>query len=399
MKSAFEWNRKEEVKEMQVYLDNSATTQCSEAVKNIVAKLMTEDFGNPSSMHRKGVEAEKYVKEAAAAIAKTLRCQEKEIVFTSGGTESNNLAILGSAMANRRRGRHIITTGIEHPSVKNAMRFLEEEGFEITWLPVNRDGEISLSDLEEAIREDTILVSIMMVNNETGALEPVEAAGKLIHEKNPEVIFHVDAIQSYGKFRVVPKRMGADLLSVSGHKIHGPKGVGFLYIKDKTKIRPISFGGDQQKGMRSGTVNASGIAGMGVAAREIYENFETDTERMYGLKAYFADRLRTLENVTINGKTGRGSAPHILNASFVGVRSEVLLHALEDRGIYVSAGSACSSDHPSAAGTLQAIGLDKAHQESALRFSFSIHTTKEELDVTFDALTELLPVLRKYRRF
>lgn len=384
---------------MQVYLDNSATTQCSEAVKNIVAKVMTEDYGNPSSMHMKGVEAEKYVKEAASAIAKTLRCQDKEIVFTSGGTESNNLAILGSAMANRRRGKHMITTGIEHPSVKNAMRFLEDEGFEITWLPVDGNGEISLSDLEKAIREDTILVSVMMVNNEMGALEPVEAAGKLIHEKHPGVIFHVDAIQAYGKFRIVPKRMNIDLLSVSGHKIHGPKGVGFLYIKDKTKIRPISFGGDQQKGMRSGTINAPGIAGLGVAAREIYENFEADTERLYELKAYFADRLRMLENVTIHGKTGRDSAPHILSASFAGVRSEVLLHALEDRGIYVSAGSACSSSHPSVAGSLQAIGLDKAHQESALRFSFSIHTTKEELDVASAALAELLPALRKYRRF
>lgn len=384
---------------MQIYLDNSATTQCSEAVKNIVVKVMTEDYGNPSSMHTKGVEAERYVKEAAAAVAKTLRCQEKEIVFTSGGTESNNLAILGSAMANRRAGKHIITTAIEHPSVKNAMRFLEQEGFEITWLPVNEDGEISLSDLEAAVREDTILVSVMMVNNEMGALEPVEAAGRIIHSRNPAAIFHVDAIQAYGKFRIVPKRMNIDLLSVSGHKIHGPKGVGFLYIKDRTKIRPISFGGDQQKGMRSGTVNAPGIAGLGAAAREIYENFETKTERMYELKAYFADRLRTLENVKLNGKTGSESAPHIVSASFLGVRSEVLLHALEDRGIYVSAGSACSSSHPSAAGTLAAIGLDRAHQESALRFSFSVHTTKEELDAAFEALEELLPMLRKYRRF
>lgn len=384
---------------MQIYLDNSATTQCSEAVKNIVVKVMTEDYGNPSSMHIKGVEAERYVREAAAAVAKTLRCQEKEIVFTSGGTESNNFAILGSAMANRRAGKHIITTGIEHPSVKNTMRFLEQEGFEITWLPVNGDGEISLSDLEAAVREDTILVSIMMVNNEMGALEPVEDAGRIIHSKNPGTIFHVDAIQAYGKFRIIPKRMNIDLLSVSGHKIHGPKGIGFLYIKDRTKIHPVSFGGDQQRGMRSGTINAPGIAGLGVAAREIYEDFERKTDRMYELKAYFADRLRTLENVKLNGKTGRESAPHIVNASFPGVRSEVFLHALEDRGIYVSAGSACSSSHPSAAGTLAAIGLDRAHQESALRFSFSVHTTKEELDAAFSALEELLPMLRKYRRF
>lgn len=383
---------------MQIYLDNSATTRCSEAVREIVVKTMTGDYGNPSSMHTLGVEAEQYVKEASAAIAKTLRCQEKEIVFTSGGTESNNLAILGSAMANKRRGKHLITTGVEHPSVKNAMRFLEEQGFEVTWLPVNEYGEISTEDLKAALREDTVLVSMMMVNNEIGALEPVEAAGKLIHEKCPQTLFHVDAIQAYGKFKIVPKRMHIDLLSVSGHKIHGPKGVGFLYIREKTKIRPISFGGDQQKGMRSGTVNVPGIAGLGMAAREIYENFEEHTEQLYRLKEYFAGRLLTLKDVKINGRTGRDSAPHILNASFPGVRSEVLLHALEERGIYVSAGSACSSNHPSVAGTLAAIGLDAAHQESALRFSFNFHTTKEELDETYQALAELLPVLRRYRR-
>lgn len=383
---------------MQIYLDNSATTRCSEAVREIVVKTMTGDYGNPSSMHTLGVEAEQYVKEASAAIAKTLRCQEKEIVFTSGGTESNNLAILGSAMANKRRGKHLITTGVEHPSVKNAMRFLEEQGFEVTWLPVNEYGEISTEDLKAALREDTVLVSMMMVNNEIGALEPVEAAGKLIHEKCPQTLFHVDAIQAYGKFKIVPKRMHIDLLSVSGHKIHGPKGVGFLYIREKTKIRPISFGGDQQKGMRSGTVNVPGIAGLGMAAREIYENFEEHTEQLYRLKEYFAGRLLTLKDVKINGRTGRDSAPHILNVSFPGVRSEVLLHALEERGIYVSAGSACSSNHPSVAGTLAAIGLDAAHQESALRFSFNFHTTKEELDETYQALAELLPVLRRYRR-
>lgn len=383
---------------MQAYLDNSATTACSEAARSIVDKVLTEDFGNPSSMHMKGVEAEKYVKDAAAVIARTLRCQEKEIYFTSGGTESNNLAIIGSAMANRRSGRHIITTSVEHPSVKNTMRFLEEQGYEITYLSVDENGVISLDELADRLREDTILVSIMMVNNEMGALEPIEAAGKLIHEKNKTTIFHVDAIQAYGKFRIIPKRMNIDLMSVSGHKIHGPKGIGFIYIKDKTKIRPISFGGDQQKGMRSGTINAPGIAGLGVAAKEIYENFEENTERLYGLKTYFTEKLGTLENVKINGKTDRSSAPHIVSASFPGVRSEVLLHSLEDRGIYVSAGSACASNHPAASSTLLAIGLDKAHQESTLRFSFSIHTTKEELDYTFEVISELLPVLRKYTR-
>ena len=356
------------------------------------------DFGNTSSMHMKGKKKKKYVKEAATAIAKTLRCQEKEIVFTSGGTESNNLAIIGTALANQRAGRHIITTSVEHASVKNTMRFLEEEGFEITYLPVDANGEISLEDLKRELREDTILVSMMMVNNEIGALEPIENAGEIIKNHNPATVFHVDAIQAYGKFQIIPKRMHIDLLSVSGHKIHGPKGIGFLYIKEKTKIRPISFGGDQQKGMRSGTINVPGIAGLGVAAAEAYAHLAENAEHMYELKAYFADKLQQIGDVTINGKAGHDSAPQIISASFLGVRSEVLLHSLEDRNIYVSAGSACSSNHPSQSGTLLNIGLDHAHQESTLRFSFCPETTREELDYTYGVLEELLPMLRRYTR-
>jgi len=384
---------------MQAYLDNSATTPCSPAAAALVAKVLTEDFGNPSSMHMKGVEAEKYIKEAASVIAKTLHCREKELIFTSGGTESNNLAIIGSAMANARSGKHIITTAIEHPSVKNTMLFLQGQGFEISWLSVDDNGEISLKELEQTLRDDTILVSIMMVNNEMGALEPVAEAGRVIHARNSHTVFHVDAIQAYGKFRIIPKNMNIDLLSASGHKIHGPKGVGFLYIKDKTKIRPITFGGGQQKDMRSGTINAPGIAGMGMAAKEIYENLDEAADRMYELKEYFAEKLSLLEHVTINGKTGKDSAPHIVSASFPGVRSEVLLHALEEKGIYVSAGSACASNHPATSTTLLAIGLDKQHQESTLRFSFSVHTTREELEYTAEEIAKILPILRKYRRF
>lgn len=383
---------------MHIYLDNSATTVCSDKAAELVCRLLTTDFGNPSSMHMKGVEAENYVKEAAAAIAKTLRCQEKEIIFTSGGTESNNLALIGTAMANVRSGKHIISTMAEHPSVKNTLRFLEEQGFEITWLPLDANGRISTDDLKHSLRPDTILVSAMMVNNEMGAIEPVEECGKIIKESNPKTIFHVDAVQAYGKLQIIPKRMKIDLLSVSGHKIHGPKGIGFLYIKDKTKIRPVTFGGGQQKGMRPGTINTPGIAGLGLAAQEICAHLEENTARMYELKAYFVEELEKFENVTVNGMTGTKSAPHIVSASFPGVRSEVLLHALEDRGIYVSAGSACSTHHPSESTTLHAMGLDKAHQESALRFSFSVHTTKEELQLTVIALSELLPVLRRYTR-
>ena len=319
-------------------------------------------------------------------------------MFTSGGTESNNLAIIGTALANQRAGRHIITTSVEHASVKNTMRFLEEQGFEITYLPVDANGEISLEDLKRELREDTILVSMMMVNNEIGALEPIENAGEIIKNHNPATVFLVDAIQAYGKFHIIPKRMHIDLLSVSGHKIHGPKGIGFLYMKEKTKIRPISFGGDQQRGMRSGTINVPGIAGLGVAAAEAYAHLADNAEHMYELKSYFADKLQQIGDVTINGKAGHDSAPQIISASFLGVRSEVLLHSLEDRNIYVSAGSACSSNHPSQSGTLLNIGLDHAHQESTLRFSFCPETTREELDYTYGVLEELLPMLRRYTR-
>lgn len=238
---------------MEAYLDNSATTRCSKAAADMVYKLLTEDYGNPSSLHMKGVEAENYINDAKKKIAKTLRVQDKEILFTSGGTESNNTAIIGAAMANKRSGRHIITSSVEHASVLSVMQFLEEQGFEITYLPVNHDGVISVEELKNAVREDTILVSLMHVNNEIGAVMPIEEAGAAIKEKNPATLFHVDAIQSYGKLEIRPKRMNIDMLSVSGHKIHGPKGSGFLYIKDKTKIKPIIYGGGQQKGMRSGT--------------------------------------------------------------------------------------------------------------------------------------------------
>ncbi|MEG1742241.1 MAG: cysteine desulfurase family protein, partial [Acetivibrio sp.] len=258
--------------ELRAYLDNGATTKPFESVIQIMVKTMEEDFGNPSSLHTKGMEAEEYVKEAKKVIAGTLKVEAKEIIFTSGGTESNNMALIGGALANQRSGKHIITSKIEHPSVHNPLFFLEENGFEVTYLDVNENGQISISELLEAIREDTILVSIMYVNNEIGGIMPIWEIGKAIKEKKKEILFHVDAIQAYGKIRIYPKRMGIDLLSVSAHKIHGPKGIGFLYIKDKTKIKPILYGGEQQKGLRSGTENVPGIAGFSKAAKEIYEN-------------------------------------------------------------------------------------------------------------------------------
>ena len=383
---------------MEAYFDNSATTRVFDSVRDIVVKTMTEDYGNPSAKHRKGMEAEQYVRQAAADIAKTLKVRDKEILFTSGGTESNNMALIGTAMANQRAGKHIISTRIEHASVYNPLAYLEQQGFEVTYLSVDSQGHISLEELEAAIRPDTILVSIMYVNNEVGAIEPVEQIASLIHGKNPAILFHVDAIQAYGKLTIRPKKQGIDLLSVSAHKIHGPKGVGFLYIDEKVKIRPLLYGGGQQKDMRSGTENVPGIAGMGRAAREIYTDHQQKVEYITGLKDYMTDRMASLPGVTVNSRKGMESAPQIVSASFQGVRSEVLLHALEDKGIYVSSGSACSSNHPAISGTLKAIGVRQELLDSTLRFSFGVFNTREEIDYCMEVLEELLTVLRRYHR-
>lgn len=383
---------------MEVYLDNSATTRCSARARDLMMQILTEDYGNPSSLHNKGKEAEDYIRRAGEQIARTLKIDGRELLFTSGGTESNNLALIGGALANQRLGRHIITTAVEHPSVHAPLAHLKELGYEITELSVDRDGVISLEELRCALREDTVLVSIMMVNNEIGALEPVMEAGKLIKEKNPNTLFHVDAIQAYGKFHIYPKKWGIDLLSVSGHKIHAPKGTGFLYIADKVKVQPMIFGGGQQKGLRSGTENVPGVAALGEAAAEIYEDFEEKTERMYALRERLIAGIGEIEGVTVNGRTDRSCAPHIVSISIRDVRSEVMLHSLEEYGIYVSAGSACSSHKPAPSRTLQAIGLSKGALESTIRISLSVDTTEEEIDYTVAKLKEIIPFRRKFVR-
>ena len=383
---------------MEAYLDNSATTRCYKEVADIVAKTMTEDFGNPSAMHLKGVEAENYVKEAASIIAKTLKVQEKEIFFTSGGTESDNLALIGAARANRRAGNHLITSGIEHPAIINTMRYLEEEGFRVTFLPVDRYGRIQLSALKEALCEETILVSVMYVNNEVGSVQPVAEAAGIVKAYNRNILFHVDAVQGFGKYRIYPKKLKVDMVSVSGHKIHGPKGIGVLYIDSNVKIRPIVFGGEQQKNVRSGTENVPGIAGIGLAARLVYENLDEKVERMRCLKEHFIEGVTRIENTTIHGLYDATSAPHIISVGFAGIRSEVLLHALEEKGIYVSSGSACASNHPQVSGVLKGIGAGQEFLDATLRFSLSEFTTLEEIDYTLDTLYNIVPVLRKYTR-
>lgn len=310
----------------------------------------------------------------------------------------DNIALIGSAYANYRAGRHIITTRIEHPAVLQTCAYLEEQGFSVTYLPVNAKGVISLADLERAMTKNTILVSIMHTNNEVGAVQPIEQAGELIKRMNPSTLFHVDAVQGFGKCRIYPKRMHIDLLTVSAHKLHGPKGVGFLYINEKAKVRPIIFGGGQQKGMRSGTENVPGIAGMAKAIEEVFSEFDEKIEYLYKIKERFVKGVSALEGIRLNGPVGRDGAPHVVSVSIQGVRSEVMLHALEDKGIYVSAGSACSSNKPSVSATLKAIGVEKQYLDATLRFSFSLYTTETEIDYTVKCLSELLPALRRYSR-
>lgn len=385
---------------MEAYLDNAATTRAFDSVKNIMAETLCMDYGNPSSLHKKGIDAEKYIRNAKEIIAQSLKADPKEIIFTSGGTESNNMALIGTAYANKRSGSHIITTRIEHPSVHNPLLFLEENGFRITYIPVDKNGKILLDQLLEAVCDDTILVSVMYVNNEIGSVQNISEISRLVKEKNPKVLLHVDAIQAFGKFRIYPKREGIDLLSVSGHKIHGPKGSGVLYVRDKVKIKPILFGGGQQKGMRSGTENVPAIAGIGQAVKDIYENHEQKRAVLYSLKEAFIEGVSQIEGTIVNGPGNslKETAPHIVSVSFEGIRSEVLLHALEDKEIYVSSGSACASNHPQLSGTLKAIGVREDLLDSTLRFSFSVFTTMGEINYTISMLKELVPTLRKYGR-
>ncbi|MBE5925800.1 MAG: cysteine desulfurase [Lachnospiraceae bacterium] len=383
---------------MKVYLDNSATTKVLDSVRDIMVKTMQEDYGNPSSMHLVGMYAENYVKEAKNIIASALKVDTKEIYFTSGGTESNNMTIIGSAMANKRAGMHIITSAIEHPSVSNTMKYLEEQGFEVTRIGVDSEGIINLDELQNALREDTILVSVMYVNNEIGSVQPISEISKIIKNYNHSILFHVDAIQAFGKLEIYPRRFGVDMMSVSGHKIHGPKGSGFVYIKDKTKIKPIIHGGGQQNAMRSGTENVPGIAGIGQAVADVYSNLRENSDKMMKMKNYFIDEITKLEGVSVNSGKDEKFAPHIISVSVDGVRSEVLLHALEEKGIYISAGSACSSNKPAVSETLKAIGLPKNLLDSTVRFSLSSFTTKEELDYAIEAMKEMLAKLRIYIR-
>ena len=380
-----------------IYFDNSATTVPYPEALRTYQEVATKIFGNPSSLHQLGTSATRILEASRKQVAELIGKSADEIFFTSGGTEGDNWVIKGVAFEKEPYGKHIIVSDIEHPAVKESAKWLSEHGFEVSYAPVNEQGFVDVEALAELLRPDTILVSVMAVNNEIGSIQPIQAISDLLANE-PTISFHVDAVQAFGKFRIHPYKENIDMLTMSSHKIHGPKGVGAIFIKDKTKIQPIALGGGQQKGMRSGTENVPGIAGMAMAAKELYDKFDEDVNRLYELKEYFVREITGIEGATVNGLTGRDSAPHVVSVSFDGItKSEVLLHALEDKGIYISSGSACSSNKPSLSSTLKAIGVKNDLLYATLRFSFSVFTTKEELEYTINAVKELLPVLRKYR--
>ncbi len=381
----------------ELYFDYSATTPCDRAVLEEMNRFFNVEFGNPSSLHQKGMLAEVAIKTATSAIAKTLRVNEKEIIFTSGGTESDNLALFGVARRNRRRGNHLITTKIEHPAILSSMKALEEEGFEVTYLDVDENGVVLLDQLRDSLKPETVLVSILHANNQIGSIHPIEDAAKMIHQFHPDICFHVDAIQSYGKLELYPKKMGIDLLSVSGHKIYGPKGIGFLYVNERVKIQPIIFGGGQQRQLRSGTENVPGIVGIGAAATIASAHLQTNYQSMVERQTQLLEGLKSFDGVQVHGSM-ESRSPYILSVSFEGIRSEVLLHALEEKGVYVSAGSACASNKPQISPVLKAIKATKEQLTTTIRFSMGTQTTADCVDQVIEILKDIVPMLRKFTR-
>ena len=380
---------------MNVYFDNSATTKPYDEVIEAVSKGMKEYFGNPSSLHKIGMNCEKRLNEAREYFASTIKCNKEEIYFTSGGSEGNNLILKGLL----KPGHHFITTAFEHHSIISTCKQLEEKGVKVTYLDVDSEGRISLEDLEEAITKDTVLVSIMQVNNEIGVIQDIEAIGKLIKERSSRAKFHVDAVQGYGKLPIDVNKSNVDFLTVASHKIHGPKGVGFIYIKKGIILNSLISGGSQEKGIRAGTENLPGIIGFEKAAQITFEEMESRYDKVLELKKYFVERLNEIKNIRINGEID-GFSPYILNVSFLGVRAEVLLHLLEEQNIYVATGSACTSKSSAAHGiyVIKSLGLSNKEVESAIRFSFSYENTKEEVDYTIDVLKKSLMFLRRVKR-
>lgn len=375
---------------MEIYLDNSATTPiCSESADKMIY-IINNVYGNPSSLHRKGNEARHEYMSARKAVAESLGVSDEEIFFTSGGTEANNLAVFGAAHARKKRGNRIVTTAAEHSSVLESCKALEEEGFEVVYISPGADGCVSKEQLYEAIDKNTVLVSVMMVNNETGAVFPVECIREIVEQKNSPALVHCDAVQAYGKTSVKPKIIGCDLLTVSAHKIHGPKGTGALFVKDGVYIKPLLYGGEQQEKLRPGTEALPLIAGFGEAVRNIGDIRENYI-RMWKLREYAARKLLSIDGVVLNSPPN--SLPYILNVSALGVRSETMLHHLESKGIFISNGSACAKGKKSH--VLSAMGLSPQRQDSALRISFSKYSCESEIDALADGLEEGVKTLVK----
>ncbi len=382
---------------MEIYFDNAATTKMSDLAVEKMLYMIKENYANPSSLHGMGFKAEKEIRQASNVLAGILGALPEDIYFVSGATEANNTAILGAAKGYFRSGKHMITSSIEHPSVLQVFAELEKQGFEVTYLKVDSKGYIDLEQLKNSIRPDTILVSTMYVNNETGVVQNIGKIGKIIKEINPDTLFHVDAVQAFGKYKISVQRENIDLLSISGHKFHAPKGIGMLYMKKNLKVKPLLYGGGQQKNMRSGTENTPAIAAMAVAANEMYEKLNENFEYVNEIKKTLADGIvQNIENVVIN--SDENTSPYILNVSFEGLRAEVLLHSLENEGINISAGSACSSHKKQASYVLTAIGLEPSLIEGTVRFSFSKYNTLEEAKQCVEVLEKIVPLLRRFKR-
>lgn len=378
----------------EIYLDNAATTKPHPSVVDTMTRALTVDYGNPSSLHGKGMAAERVVTAARLAVARTLGAEPEDIVFTSGGTEANSLAIRG--VAGLARGRHLITTAVEHSSVRVPLQRLAAEGFALTELPVDRDGRVSATQVEQTLRQDTVLVSVMAVNNELGTVQPVEEIGRIVRRHRTaggHALFHVDAVQGWGKIPLRPAAWSVDLMSLSGHKVHGPKGVGALYVRHGVHLAPLLGGGEQERSLRPGTENVPGIAGLGAAARTLTADFDETVARMRALADRLREQIESIPDARIN--TPRDArAPHIVNATFGGARGETLLHHLEQDGVFVSTGSACHSHNPTPSHVLLAIGLSAADAQSTVRFSLSRFTTAEEIDEAVTALRRAVAELR-----
>jgi cysteine desulfurase len=381
----------------EIYLDNSATTRQYDEVTDIMAETARNFYGNPSSLHTKGIEAERLVKASRESLAEFLDVNSNEIYFTSGGTESNNLAIRGYLEANPRKGRHIIATKTEHPSVLEVYKNLAASGFITDFINVDSNGQIDLDELKQKICEDTSLISIILVNNETGAIQPIEEIVNIKNDINRHASIHVDAVQAFGKIKLLPKKTGIELMSISSHKIHGPKGVGALYVSNSIKIKPVLFGGGQESLLRSGTENVPGIVGFGLAVERTFNNMETNLKHVAELKHCFVNKLKD-SSFEYSVLSPAISSEYILNVAFKGLRAEVLLHHLEERKIYVSTGSACSSRKKVRSHVLTAMGIMPELVDGAVRFSFSTLNNLSDIEETMCALEDIVPRLQGNRK-